>query len=825
MYCTATAEVYVSITEDPVGWAKSFSEATQEQRKAIYKQSVEDVARSKTGGMWDTLVNLVTRDKHLTANELLTRLNDNLHRVPNEYREAVSFVTVMKALDSLTDKERVKNNSQKVETMAKVFGVPLAMAKKLYLKQLIKSNSALAKYPNVVQAADSFIAVEKANILDVPKTYEPTQGTKLVNTELVHAGQKLPEVAPIPVPEVAIKPENLPDVQSKQGSESKQHEPVEEKQEPKREQPKEQVPTAKPTDSRQIDRLSLELNSKSALVRELQEKIIELEKQPKEFRPHLVEEGRKNSKENELEAQVKALRDEISGKDSSMAQLARERSAEKSDLDARLQATTAELTQSQRDLGVKDAENNTLVDQLNQRGVEIRGLTAEKSDLDARLRTMTAELTQSQRDLGVKDAENNTLVDQLNRKDADITRLTAEKSDLDARLRITKAKLTQSQQDLINQQTQNKTLQQEITGVKSQNKDLQLQASQLSVPNERTEFLATVNKILGNKEYLDVMSYEIPPELPAPPMQPLLDLSHVLTLIYKKCVMIYREGIQIRTSTGEHTIRCYEDLIDFNRRTCGSISGHTQIMKELKRSFICAQGMLDVPQGKTVETVLQEVRHNLGAQLTSQQKLLKSSLEFFMEKFNNYNQLVTDIRELTEGVNNCFGIWPFGKSSEKSGLAVLKIFQLMKSCNVSFEKFIVLFIVLLEGQEWNEKNVLNALRQVKMKFYVLNALELAKGVASPAVGFWKSQPRISQKQLISMGNILKGLTSEDVELTDIEWFTGCQYFIDPCPAKEKIEVSLEKAELLFQKVYKGPLMDEKCFLQMLLSCKLKDLLQ
>ncbi|MDR0393048.1 MAG: hypothetical protein LBH52_02340 [Puniceicoccales bacterium] len=843
-----TAEAYVSITEDPIGWAKSFGEATQEQRKVIYRQSVEDIARSKTGGMWNTLVNLVTRDKRLTANELLTRLNDNLHIIPNEYREAVSFVTVMKALDTFTDKEIVQNNAQKVETMAKVFGVPLTMAKKLYLKQLIKNNGALTKYPNVVQAADSFITVEKANTLDMPKTYEPTQSVKLINTELIHADKKLPEIAPIPMPEVSIKPESSTDVQSKQSSESKQRPPVEEKKEPKQEQSKEQIPTAKPTDSRQIDRLSSELNSKSALVRELQEKIIELEKQPKEFRPHLIEEGRKSSKENELEAQVKVLRDEISGKDYSRAQLTREQSTEKRDLDARLQATTNQLSQSQRnlgdqqaqnrtlqaevaqkdhDLGIKDAANNALTDQLNQRDTEITRLNREHATEKGNLET---QLTQSQRDLADAQDQNRNLQDQNRDLQNEINR----RGQIIAKRDKTIGQLNGGKRIL---QAENKTLKDEITQLKGQNRDLQLQVTKLfifSKRNDRTKLLLeTVDKILNNHEYLDVMRYQVPPELPASSIRPLPDhLSSIVDLIYQKCSIIYEQGIQVRTPIGEHMIQDYKNLTNFNRAICDVISYNTQIMNELKRSLICMQNMLGMPQGKDVRTFLQETKSSSGRHLTPlQQGSLQNSLEFFVAKIDDYNQLATDIdnrhrfiQELTKCVDDCFDIWPLGKSAEKLGLAMLKNFQLMKFCSVHFQKLIALFIRPIQGQEWSEENVLNALRQAKMKFYALSVLKLAKDVASPSAGWFGTQSPIPLTPLRNMANTLKNLALEDVELTDTEWFAGCQYFTDQCPAKGKIEVSLEKAESLFQKIYKEPLMDEKCFLRMLLSHKLKDLL-
>jgi hypothetical protein len=788
-----TAEAYVSVTEDPIGWAKRFGEATQEQRKAIYRQSVEDIARSKTGGMWDTLVNLVTRDKHLTASELLTRLNDNLHIIPNEYREAVSFVTVMKALDSLTDKETVQNNSQKVETMAKVFGVPLTMAKKLYLKQLIKSNSALAKYSNIVQAADSFITVEKANILDMPKIYEPTQSMKPVDTELVHANQKLPEAAPIPVPEISIKPENSPDVQSKQGLESKQHQPAEEKQEPKQEQTKEQIPSAKSTDSERIDRLSSELNSKNTFIRELQEKIIELEKQPKEFRPYLIEEGRKSSKENELEAQVKALRGEVSGKDYSMTQLIQEHAAKKGALDA-------QLTQSQRGLADAQDQNRNLQDQVDQRGHQIQDLQ--------------------------QDVKN---------RDADITRLnrehTAEKGALQTQLQTTTDQLTRSQEELSN-------LQGQIYKLQGQNRDLQLDMIKLRmslVPNRREKLLETVNKILKNQECLDFLSFKAPPLKPINVPPPEQDIEPLIEPIIEKCIEIYSDGIGVNMLELRCIVNNFVTWIQLDNEVQKRLDQVTSEASQYHRSLPTIQGMFmhDFPKNADVKGFLQEIVRSSTRLSEFQQQSMQGSLEYLIARIDDCKEIVNAIKSrseqiqvLAEGIRYGYDVWqPPSEIAKELGVAMLKICQLMRFCQILFTNLRQLIPKNLQG-DWNKKNVLFALRQIKMKFYALSVLKLAQEVASPSASWFgfRAQPPIEVEQLKNMASTLKNLALEDVELTDIEWFTGCQHFTKQCPTKERIEVSFSKAESLFQKVYKGPLMDEKCFLQVLLSCQLKDIL-
>ncbi|MDR1254655.1 MAG: hypothetical protein LBJ78_01330 [Puniceicoccales bacterium] len=445
---------YVSVTDDPTAWAKNFSEATQEQRQDMYRQSVEEIARAKVGGVWDTVVNVITRDKRLTANELLARLNDNLHTIPSEYQKAISFVTVMKALDSFTEKEQVPDNAKKVETMAKVFSVPPEVAKKLHLKQLIKSHSALTKYPNVVQAADAFITTEKSIALDMPKMYEPARGVKLIDTELVQASQKLSEVAPDPLPKVPVVPESSPKVQDKPDSKPSKSESIEEKkEEPKQEEPKKQTATAGPRANEQVSRLLSELNSRDALIKELQEKMSDIEKQPKEFRPHLI------NTNNELENQVEALKGAIVGKDSSIAQLTRERATEKGHLEAQLQ-------QSQKHLGDQQAKNQSLQSQIDQRGrdlgakeADIRKLTTEKSDLETRLQTTGDQLIQSQQDLGDQRTQNQDLQRELGAKDVANRQLTEN--------------LQQTRQSLTDTQNQNRNLQDQVDQQNRQVQDLQ----------------------------------------------------------------------------------------------------------------------------------------------------------------------------------------------------------------------------------------------------------------------------------------------------------------------------------------------------------------
>jgi hypothetical protein len=1054
MYCTA--EAYVSITEDPIGWAKSFGEATAEHKQTMYRQFVEDVARSKTGGMWATLVNLVTRDRHLTASELLSRLNENLHIIPNEYKEAVSFVTAMRALGSLTDREVVQSNFQKVETMAKVFGVPSEMAKKLYLKQLLKNSNVLTKYPNIIKVADSFITVENVNTLDMPKRYAPTQGVNFINTELVHADQKLPEAAPTLVPEISIQSKNSLESQSKQDAKSNKIQPIEEKETPKQEQPKEQISTAKPTDDRQMDRLLSELSSRNASIKELQEKITELESQPKEFRPYLIEEGHRNSKENVLDAQLQTTTDRLTQSQQGLAEAQQQNRAldaqvaqkdtalrtaqgqlrttiaERGNLEARLQASTdqltqkeddirgltaekddlgtrltqretavaqltaerddleAQLTQSQRGLTeaqdqlthtqtglrdeqarsrnldaqvaqkeaekqAKEAENNALrgqlrttiaergnlearlqasTDQLTQKEDDIRGLTTERGNLEAQLtqsqRGLTDQRAQNQTleaEKQAKEAENNALTAQvaqkeddiarLNReqekviwklliplqntvtqkdqeikaKEADIARLTAEKGDLEAQLTQSQrelgdqrtqkqaldaqvaqkeaekqakeaekqalttqlqtttdqlqatiaervnlqARLTQSQQELGDQRTQNQALEDQKRALEAQNRGLQDQINGLekqviqllahSNRDSRKELLKTVDKILRDPKYLDVMSYKVPPELPAPSMRPLP--NDVVGLIYARCNEIYTQGI--KTLDRKHTIHCYEDLINLNESICTLISSKTRIMNELKRSLICMQNMLVVPRDKDIKTFLQKTKDSLDIRLTLEQELLQKSLELFVAKFEDYKQLVTNtddhynsVKNLTVEANNCFSIWPSGKCTEKLGLAMLKNFQLMKLCNVDFQT-LKDQLEQCQGSK-DEKNVLDALRQIKMKFYVLGVLKVAEDVASPLTGFFGGgQPSILQEQLENMARELKVLALEDAKLTDIEWFIGCQYFTDPCPAKDRIQVSLDKAESVFQKIYREG-MSETGFFHTLFSKKLKDLL-
>jgi chromosome segregation ATPase len=462
------------MTEDPITWAKIFSEAPQEQRQAMYRQSVEDIAKTRVGGVWDTVVKVVTRDNRLTANELLARLNENLLIIPDEYRKAISFVTVMKALDSFTEKERVRDDAKKVEAMARVFSVPPEVAKKLHLKQLIKNHSALTKYPNVVKAADDFIAGEKPITLDIPKMYKPTPRVKLIDTELVHAGQKLPEVVPDPLPKVPVVPENSPRVQNEQDSKPDKAKSVEEKkEEPKQEQPKEQIQPARPMASEQVNQLLSKLNLRDTFIKELQDKISDLEKQPKEFRPHLID-ARGNPKESELKTQVQALKDAIAGKDSSMVQLTRERSAEKSALESQLQATTNQLQQSRKnlgeqqaqnrtlqdnvarkdhDLGIKDVDNRQLTEDLQQARQNLTDTQNQNKNLQDQVTQQNRRIQDLQQDVTTKSNTSNTLGAELNKRDADIAQLKRERA----------TEKVNSQKDLNDQQTRNQDLQNEIT--------------------------------------------------------------------------------------------------------------------------------------------------------------------------------------------------------------------------------------------------------------------------------------------------------------------------------------------------------------------------
>jgi DNA repair exonuclease SbcCD ATPase subunit len=986
IYCAAGD--YVSITKDPMAWAENFNKATPAQKQGMYRQSVEDIARTKVGGMWDTVVNAITRNKRLTANELLARLDKNLSAIPDEYRNSISYAVTMKALDTMTEEAEVRDSGKKVETMAKVFSVPLEVAKKLHLKQEIKGNSTLAKYPNVVKAADAFITTEKPIALDMPKRYEPPRSVKAIDTELVPAGQKLSEAGPDPPPTLPVIPESAPQVQNKQDAKPDKAKPVEAKEEPKQDSSKEQIQSIRRVAGEQISHLSSELSSKDALVQELQRKIADLEKQPKEFRPQLIDANRKSPQEGELKAQIQALKDAIAGKDSSMAQLTRERSAEKSDLEAQLQTSTNQLQQTQkhlgeqqtqnqglqsemaqkdRDLGARDTtnrqltsdlqqsrqdltdtqnQNRNLQDQATQQNRRIQDLQQDVATKSATSNTLGAELnkrdaligtlkTQNQtlqnemaqrdRELGAKEADNRQLTSDLQRsqqeladtrtqkdaeiaqlkqehvaekaavevqlqqsqkeltdtrtqvtqKEAEIARLTqahaTEKSDLEAQLQTADNRLQGLQQELTDIQAQNQDLQSKMAqknddlqqsqkalttvrelialldermnaqttlietlneenstlkALKEQNRSLQFAVSELSI-SSYTGLQETVRKFLRNPRYLELLCYKVPQATQIENVsQPVQNVQDLIMSAIGKCEEIYNHGINVQVAKYSQEVNNFNNWIGWDATIGEHLRSTISSREQLKQSVDAMQHIVvhHFEPWEDVKTVLSGMLGPPEHFSESQQQSVQYSLESFMSQVSDFTGLVDAIKTydntiqlLTKGIQCGYGVWgPPNETAKELGVAALKTCQLMSFCEVPLRHLNQLIPKHLQG-DWNKENVLLALGQIKMKLYTLSMLKLAYDFGSTPI----SEAQLKLKNMIST---LKDLALEDVTLTNTEWYKGCQYFIDSCPAKEKINVSWAQAESIFQKIYKGPVMDEQCFLRMLLSHKLKDLL-